>query len=309
MKRVRIILALALVGCVIGSSTVGSAQISIPKANIPSDVPDDVRKKIEQLYLQDPAKRAAAACALGEMTSRAAPAIPFLISLLSDGAAIDPDRSCRNEFPFEDEEWQPGFEEVSESNVGQAATQALIAINEPALDPLIVTLLKASHWRARKNAAWALLHRGGVEGAVMEALIVALEDEAWQVRAQAAFALGHKGASQIDVVEPLLGALKDYNARVRESAAMGLWHNADERAYGPLIAALADEDSRVRSSIAHALGNRVDNEGVQVLIATLDHEDANVRKGVRQALEIARHRSQGQVTNLRPFSIPASNRR
>jgi HEAT repeat protein len=304
----RIFLALALTGCVVGSTAIVSAQVAIPKENIPSNVPADVRKKIEQLYSPDPEKRAAAACALGEMTSQATPAIPFLISLLGDGAEVDADSQCRNEFPFEDEEWQPSFEELDESNVARAATQALIAIYEPALEPLIVTMLKASHWRARKNAAWALLHRGGVRGEVMEALIVALGDEAWQVRAQAAAALGHKGASQIDVVGPLLGALKDYNARVRESAAMGLWHNADSRAFGPLIEALADEDAKVRSSVAHTLGNRVDDEGVQTLIGALDHEDANVRKGARQALEIAKDRSQGQVTSLRPFSIPTSRR-
>jgi HEAT repeat protein len=272
--------------------------------NSTAQAPADVQEKIQQLSSHDPKRRARAACALGEMRERAAPSIPFLISLLSDGVAIDPSLQCKNEVYFEDEEWQPAFEELHESTVGFAATQSLIAINEPAIKPLIQTLIHGAHWRARKNAAWALFHRGGLRSDVMEALIEGTKDDEWQVRAQSAYGLGHKGASQIDVVPHLLKSLADSHARVRESAAMGLWHTANNAAIPTMIAALDDPDSDVRKQLAQSLGNRVDNSSVNLLIAAAADKNARIRDGAREALKVVNQRASGNFTHMQRVEVP-----
>jgi HEAT repeat protein len=302
MKNIKLVIVFLLTGslaCLI-SQSYGQTQ----QDNSGGLVPNDVQKKIHQLSSNDPKQRAKAACALGKMKDRAAPSIPFLISLLSDGAAIDPSLQCKNEFPFEDEEWQPAFEELHESTVGFAATQALIAIYEPAIKPLIQTLVNGADWRARKNAAWALFHRGGVRSDVMEALIEGTKDDDWQVRAQSAYGLGHKGASQIDVVPHLLRSLADSHAWVRETAAMGLWHTANDSAIPAMIAALDDPDPAVRKQLAQSLGNRVDNSSVNLLIAAAADKNTRIRDGARDALKVVNHRAAGNFTHMQRVEMP-----
>lgn len=320
--------AVALAMCAVGGSlTFAHAQTKTDEA----DAPADVRQLIERLGSPKPSERADAAFALGRMEARAAAAIPFLVELLSDGAPVSK-RDVQSP-PFEDEEWEPSYETVSETTVGEAATHALMAIGDRALDRLIETLAGNRSWRARKNAAWALAHRGdrramdqlivalgdeswqvrtqaayalfqrgGARAEVVNALIERLRDEVWQVRAQAVFALGHKGGGSVGAVEPLIEVLRgDTDARVRQAAAGALWHTADERAYPALLAALKDESAGVRDAAADTLGNRVGNAGVEVLIRALKDTDARVRRGAKRALEIVKHRSQGTQTNLRPL--------
>ena len=304
INKARIFLSLIIVGGFIFILPSTHAQTGGTKQINSSQTPADVSRLIAELHSTNADRRARAACALGEKRDRASAAIPFLLTLLGDGARIDPGESCPNEFPFEDETWKPEFAELKETTVGEAATQALMAIYEPAIQPLISALLKADDWRARKNAAWALHNRGGVRGDVMEALIVATRDEAWQVRAQATHAIGHKGSSEIDVIPHLITALGDEHPRVRESAGMGLWHCADSRAFGPLLTALQDADSDVRRQAADALGNRAVNETVPMLVAATKDDNENVRKGARRALEVMKQRARGTVTNLDPSILP-----
>ena len=292
-----------------------------------------VKREVTRLSAADPRARAAAACALGRMRAAAVPAIPNLVDLLSDGTPIRPQESCPNEDPFEDEAWAPEYEQVREPSPGEAATHALMAIGEPALGALKQVLQEGEHWRARKNAAWALAHngeavselvealrdpawqvraqvayalfqRGGASRPVVAGLAAALQDEAWQVREQAVFALGHKGSSEEDVVEHLLGALQDKDARIRRGAAQALWHCADARAFDALLEALRDNDAKVRESVAQTLGNRAGDEQVQVLLARRDDADGRIRDGVRQALSVVKHRMQGTTTSLRRIPIP-----
>jgi HEAT repeat protein len=327
MKKMRAALAILAVYSIFGIGAASYAQ-----QNVPGDTPAEVRRQIESLSSEDPVKRATAACALGRMGERAAPAIPALVALLSDGAPIPTKNGCGNQDPFEDEPWEPEYEQVKEPSPGEAATHALMAIGEQALEPLKDVLVRGEHWRARKNAAWALAHRGeaveqlvaalkdaawqvraqaayalfqrGGDGRqVIEALSAAVNDEAWQVREQAVFALGHKG-SEADAVKSLIAALKHEDARVRAGAAGSLWHCADGDAFEPLMEALKDEDPKVRKNAAGTLGNRAGDREVQLLIAARNDPDSRVREGVRQALVIIKHRMQGKVTNLRRIPIP-----
>lgn len=328
MKKIQTAVAILAVYSILGIGAASYAQ-----RNVHGDMPAEVRKQIESLSSEDPVKRASAACALGIMGERAAPAIPALVALLGDGAPIPTKNGCGNQEPFEDEPWAPEYEQVKEPSPGEAATHALMAIGEQALEPLKDVLLHGDHWRARKNAAWALAHRGeaveqlvaalkdtawqvraqaayalfqrgGDSRQVIEALSAAMNDDAWQVREQAVFALGHKGSSEADVVKPLIAALRSEDARVRAGAAGSLWHCADSSAFDPLMEALKDENPKVRENAANTLGNRAGDREVQLLIAARDDSDARVREGVRQALDVIKQRMRGRITNLRRIRIP-----
>ncbi len=330
LKRFQIILC---VFALLAANLNSGAQNNRHNPRIGAATGERVKKEIAALSASDPRVRAAAACALGRMQQGAVEAIPHLLRLLSDGTPILPQESCGNQEPFEDEAWAPEYSQVNEPSPGEAATHALMAIGEAALEPLKQALSQGGHWRMRKNAAWALAHRGdaieqlvaalkdqawqvraqaayalfqrgGDSRAVVTALAEALNDEAWQVREQAVFALGHKSSSEADVVEPLLRALNHADARVRRGAAQALWHCADSRAFEPLLAALKDEDGKVRSNAAQTLGNRAGDREVQLLIARRNDTDSHVREGVRQALSVIKQRMQGQTTNLQRIAIP-----
>ncbi|HKY06030.1 MAG TPA: HEAT repeat domain-containing protein [Blastocatellia bacterium] len=210
----------------------------------------NLREKIAQLSSPDAVTRARAACAIGSQGASAAEAIPALIELLDDGTQIEPSQSCGNAPPFEDEAWEPSFYQLKEPSPGEAATLALVSINGPAVRPLADVLARAEHWRARKNAAWALAHTADAEA--VKALIRALKDPAWQVRAQAAYALSQRGGDQ---AEDLLttALLTDLAWQVRAMAALALGQKGSRRAVDHLIAALNDDNSRVRDHVKLAL--------------------------------------------------------
>jgi HEAT repeat protein len=262
----------------------------------------EIREKQVALASSDPVARASAACALGRMQRRAVAAIPSLIALLSDGTSIKPQQSCGQQAPFEDEQWQPRYAEVYEPSPGEAATQALLAIGDPALAALKDALLLNENWRARKNAAWALAHRGEA----IEQLITALHDPAWQVRAQAAYALFQRGGDRHLVIWALVARLKDEAWQVREQAAMALAQkgSSGENFFPPLLEALKDDNGKVRDAVASALGSSADDPEVDLLIAARHDPDKRVRTGVRRALDMIKQRMNGTTTNLRVRKIP-----
>lgn len=273
-----------------------SAQI------IGQDLPADVGEKIRTLSSSDPISRAAAACALGRMQQKAVPAIPGLVAMLSDGMPILPEQSCGQQEPFEDEQWQPRYEQVYEPSPGEAATHALMAIGAPGWDALKDVLVHGEHWRARKNAAWALAHRSHA----VEQLTAALQDPAWQVRAQAAYALFQRGGDSHPVMAALIVHLKDEAWQVREQAAMALGQkgSSGEDLFTPLHATLGDSNANVRAAAASSLGFSAGNREVDLLIAARNDSNPHVRAGVRRALEIIRDRMRGTTTNLRVRKIP-----
>ncbi|MET0624592.1 MAG: HEAT repeat domain-containing protein, partial [Pyrinomonadaceae bacterium] len=207
----------------------------------------DVSQKIKELSSADATRRAAAACALASMETPPASAVPSLVRLLSDDAAVNPELICyRGIEPSTGGE----FEGLRKPSPGEAATQALIAIGGPAVEPLIEAL-KDKHPQARKNAAWALTEIRDDRAA--DALVRALGDETWQVRAFAAMGLGELRSEQ--VVGPLVAAFEsEKNPQVRWYAAASLGQFRDPRVVEPLIAALRDGEPRVRAYAAASLG-------------------------------------------------------
>jgi len=100
-----------------GIGLAGYAQPNIPKENISSDIPADVRKEIEGLYSSDPGKRVRAAINLGEMGEWAAPGIPYLVGMLGDTS-------------------QAKLRDGGSTTPGKAAAEALLKIGKPAIEPL-----------------------------------------------------------------------------------------------------------------------------------------------------------------------------
>src|SRR4051794_23650435 len=113
---------------------------------------NDARTKAAGLTSPDPATRTRAACDLRELGSDAAPAIPQLVVLLADGSPVD--RTVCGE-----RTWGLGRHMkdnlVEMTSPGEQAASALVAIGNPAYDPL-TRALRGSAWIARKNAAWGL---------------------------------------------------------------------------------------------------------------------------------------------------------
>ena len=245
MKYRNVLFALAALGL---SAASARAQVEVREEQLPAGLSAGVRQEVLALSSNDAARRARAACALGEAGAEAAPAIPYLVALMSDGTPLAPSALCKNAEPFEDEPWQPDFEQVYEPSPGEAATQALVALGAPASEPLLGAL-KDPHWRTRKNAAWALGHRGDARATPL--LAEALSDSAWQVRAEAAYALSQRGGDR--VLERLIAALKDEAWQVRAMAALALGQKGDARVLKPLRAATRDLNARVRNVARTAL--------------------------------------------------------
>jgi len=227
-------------------------------------------------------------------------AIPQLVRLLEDGTPLPRQIFCGTEPPFEDESWAPNYGEVFEPSPGEAAARALLAFRADAATPLKQTLVSAPHWRARKNAAWALAHLGSARNE----LIGALKDPAWQVRTEAAYALFQSGGNSREVIDALSSALFDNAWQVREQAAFALGHKADRQAWRALFDALREDDERVRASVASALGNRAGDPEVQFLIASRHDSDPRISSGIREALRIVDQRMRGTQTNLTRIDIP-----
>lgn len=118
----------------------------------------------------------------------------------------------------------------------------------------------------------------------VEPLIHALEDEDWLVRQEAAWALGKIGDTR--AVDPLIQALKDKHEEVRQRAAMALGDIGDARAVGPLIQVLKDdeEDEDVRESAAGALGKMGEARAVELLTQALKDKEQHAGRSAKGAL-------------------------
>ena len=84
IKKISIALFVLMLVISFGSRCAYQKRPSIPKKNIPANVPADVRKQIEKLYSSDPIDRGYGVVHLGEMRKKAIPAVPFLIGILND---------------------------------------------------------------------------------------------------------------------------------------------------------------------------------------------------------------------------------
>ena len=146
------------------------------------------------------------------------------------------------------------------NDVRKSATEALVKIGKPAVEPLIKALKYEDDY-VRRSAAEALGKIG--DPIATKPLIKALIDSYSPVCKSAAEALGKIGESS--AVEPLIKALRYKDDNVRKSAAEALGKIGDTRSIGPLIKALRYKDDNVRKSAEKALGRIGGKEATDAL--------------------------------------------
>ena len=243
------------------------AQPTVPKDKIPSDLSQDLRTQIERLYSEDPVQRGNAVVSLGQMGSRAAPAVAFLVAMGHDHAplrlvpmgVVNPDG------------------EIARTSPAREAMNALVKIGKVAVEPLIVALRDPDAY-VRDNAVSALI--GIDDSRALEPVISVMGDPDENVRQNAAVAVAVLGARS---VERILAVLKSPDPNVRIGAAHALSMIREERAVGPLTDALKDSDANVRKGAADALG-KIGPAAVEPLVALSKDSDPVARTNAAYAL-------------------------
>lgn len=170
-----------------------------------------VEPLIQALDSKDPEIRENAAITLGKIKDERA--IDPLIKLLTD------------------EEWE----------VESAATNALVDIGEPAVEPLIGILQDKNEDSFLQAKAIAVL-AGIKDERAIQPMIQALKEKP-ELQADLGYHLGLMGKP---AVKPLIQLLDDEDPEVRVRAAEALSRLGDDRAIGPLTDALNDKDETVR---------------------------------------------------------------
>jgi HEAT repeat protein/beta-lactamase regulating signal transducer with metallopeptidase domain len=239
----------------------------------------DAAEKIRALSSADASERAAAACALGRR--RAVQAIPALIQMLGDDAAIEPVKCWEG-----NNSWTPALATFKQASPGEEAAIALAAMGQPAVEPLVAALGQANA-SVRRNAAWAI---GEVTGGMtikresaVQPLRSALQDGDEWVRIAAARALGEIRDER--AVESLLATLSDNSGQVRQLAAWALGEMKERRAVESLgMMLLKDEGAGAREMAAWALGEIQDPKAVEPLNAALNDPEPRVRLKAKWAL-------------------------
>jgi len=251
------------------------SQSKIPKEKIPTDIPSDVREEIERLYSPVAAERTAGAINLGKMGTRAAPAAPFLISILSDYSPVEMTYMA-GEITIKDK-----------TSPSEQASVALKKIGKLALESWIAAL-KDEHSKIREEAAMAL---GDLkEISAVEPLIATLKDEDDDVRRHSAISLGKIKDNR--AVEYLLEAIRyDDSLGVQIEAAGALGKIKDGRAIKPLITAFKDKDNPMFQEYALKALIEMGRLAVEPLIFELKNDDWEIRRDAAEAL--------GEIKNTR----------
>ncbi|UCC94445.1 MAG: HEAT repeat domain-containing protein [Candidatus Omnitrophota bacterium] len=305
MKVIKPVLIIMVAMSLLSMTSVSFAQPSIPKENIPYDVPEDVKKQIERLYSSSAKERQDAAYELGEMGSRAMGAVPFLIEMLGEESVIEHDESGTTVVISARREARKALKKmgrvIAEPLIEAAvrsdnysllsqASRILRGVKHPDTVNFLRKSLEDSDSRVRKNAVYIL---GELKDFyVTEILVSALEDPDADVRANAAYGLGRtKDAYAID---PLITALGDDDADVRANAALALGSMEHDYAVEPLISVLADDDTVVRANAAQALGIIKDRRAIEPLITLLGDSEIEVRASAHTALQAITDQNLGQ---------------
>lgn len=256
-----------IIGCILMAGIWGCAfslSSRVPKENIPSDIPSDVRREIEALYSLSSVKRARAVTSLGAMGVQAGPAIPFLIGMLADNTRIR-------------EEYKDKF-----ALPGDEAVKALVKIGDPGVEPLILAL-EDEDPSVQRRAAESL--RGIGDRRAIEPFIAVLNKGESATRLEAAKGLGQFRDPR--AIESLVQALKYDQWDVRKESVESL--KKIEGGVGKAIELLAiafteEEAWNIRENITWALGEMEDERAIETLITALKDENRIVRKGAAWSL-------------------------
>ena len=154
--------------------------------------------------------------------------------------------------------------------VRMGASDSLVNIGSPAVEPLIATLKDNKNFEVRSYVAMTLGKIKDVRA--IKPLIDAMRDDqnSFDVRDVSSNSLGNFGAP---AVEQLITALKDKNRYVREGAANALGIIKDVRAIEPLIKVLKNEKDAMTNREAEDSLVEIGSDAVKPLIAALKEED------------------------------------
>jgi HEAT repeat protein len=237
----------------------------LTKADIPSDLPRDLKKELAGTFDVSPKTRAACATAIGKRGAAAAAAVPFLMRLLCDNSVVD--------IPSHDPENRK--RDFFERRVEMFAFDALTAIGKPAEEPCASALKRSSG-----EPCWALMRVLGrlQDPRAIEALAPMLEKRNQTTRLVAADSLA--AINDPRAVSPLLRALGDKEPRVRAEVASLLGTRRDPRVVRALIAALDDKNDEIRRNAVKSLGKQRDRSAAPALVRTL--RDKSDKSGIRE---------------------------
>ena len=263
---------IAQVGCTVMNNTsyLTGPKLSmadVQENDVPAEAPAEVKTAIKALRSPSPGQRRDAAKALGRMGPKAAPAIPFLIELLSDESITI-------------------VGDMVKVTPGDAAAGALKSIGKPAIGPVVKALSSPNptvRWQVT-NILNDFCERFK-DQQIKDALIIALQDENPKVKENTCFAI--RDCPDPRAVEHLVRLLEDEHREVRSAAANALEKFGDIRALQPLIDSLQDEDTKVRRRVVDALASFNDPRAIEAILNTIRTDPSKkVRKLAKNQLEM-----------------------
>jgi hypothetical protein len=203
MKAVQpMLFALGAMVILLCSASVSMAQPSIPKDQIPSQIPPEVKQQIERLYSPDGTDRASAAFHLRKMGEKALPSVPFLVANLHDtwtGCGhnvscghnhVTPADEAETTLIFLGKDAVPSLMKAAadeDLEIRRRVAKILGDIKDPREGLLEVLKNREKPFETRADAAWALGKVG--DRSAVEPLIVTLGEKDADLRVQASRAL------------------------------------------------------------------------------------------------------------------------
>jgi len=313
MPRVIVSLLAVVIGLVCVAPA--AAQLEAPEGLFFAEIPDEIKSLVEQAYVASPAEQSAAVGKLAAMGAEAAPAVPYLIQLLSEKidltlrtAAVDalakigapaveatigglkaatPEaRSSAAEVlkRLADKQATEPLTAVALSDSSAivrdkalAALAALAASDPTVSEKLLATAQDAAAKAELRGRAIKALGRLAGPAAPVDALVTMLENEEEDIRLRCAAAAALGRSSSVEAVNPLIKALADKKTPVRLWAAIALNGNSDPAAIAGLIKLLSDENDRVRVRAADGLAAVADPKTIEPLTKALSDTNAEVR--------------------------------
>jgi len=218
MKRIISTLLAAI--SLLAAPLLAKGHPSPQKEKIPATISPDVRKELEALLSSELPQRLAGAYNLGNMGEKAAAAIPFLIDVLHQNEGmVEVDKELLKYFDKDAAFLVFSGKAATINPVQIVASDALVKIGKPAIEPLCAVLPKAD----ASNLPFAYVVEVLVrmqDPATTKMLHGMLSNENRHARFRIAEALAHsKDPATVDV---LIGALKDQDSSVKSAAAKSL---------------------------------------------------------------------------------------